>query len=268
MPTAPRIAIHPKGKQVQFFPEPHHYLLDGEKINSVTTLIKQWFPQFDAEAVAKKKALREGRSYEALLAEWSRKRDEAANFGTKVHLMAEKIIQETDVRAADHLAETDREKVYLATVKEALERIGRGYDFVEAEKIVFSPAAKVAGTVDLLLRSKSTGEFVVGDWKTNREIKYSGFRNEMGLGPCRLLENCNFNHYSLQASAYGALLTQEGYVPLAKTVRGVLLHLIDKGGGRVVCEYVKTKNFATETRIILAAGQDSGESTPPVTINS
>ncbi len=248
-----RTARHPKGFQIEFDPEPHHYLLDGKQLTSVTKLIQKWFPQFDAEAVAKKKADREGGSFESLLAEWSRKRDEAASFGTKIHLMADKILQEKDDRAADALVESERERSYLAAVREALVRIGRGYEVVESEKIVFSPGNMVAGTVDLLLRSLTTGEYVIADWKTNREIKYESFRQEMGLGPCRKLPNCNFNHYSLQASAYGELLTSEGYIEMSTSVRGVLLHLNERPGGQVVCDYVKTKNLAAEFRMILAS---------------
>lgn len=253
MQTEPRLATHPTGQHVEFHPEPHHYILDGEKLTSVTTLIQKWFPQFDAEAVAKKKAEREGGSYEALMLEWERKRVESANFGTKIHLMAETILKSADDRAADQLTEGPREKAYLAAVKEALARVGRGYEVVDCEKIVFSIANKVAGTIDLLLRSHSTGEFVIADWKTNREIKYSGFRQEMGHGPCQSLENCNFNHYSLQASAYAELLTSEGYVPpSSQGLRGVLLHLSEKPGGRVVCDYIKTKPLTAQARMILA----------------
>ncbi|MGZ3723751.1 MAG: PD-(D/E)XK nuclease family protein [Bdellovibrionales bacterium] len=252
MQITPRTASHPTGLQITFHPEPQDYLCNGEKLTSVTTLIHKWFPQFDAEAVAKKKAEREGGSYEALLVEWARKRDDASGFGTKVHLMVDTILQEKDDRAADQLAESAREKAYLTAIKEALVRIGRGYEFVESEKIIFSPGTKVAGTLDLLLRSKSTGEYVIGDWKTNREIKYTGYRQEMGSGPCERLANCNFNHYSLQASAYGALLTSEGYIPRVESVRGVLLHLTEKNG-TVVCDYVKTKNLTAESRLILSA---------------
>jgi hypothetical protein len=101
----------------------------------------------------------------------------------------------------------------------------------------------------LLLRSKSTGEYVIADWKTNREIKRSAFRDETGSGPFERLEDCNYNHYSLQASAYGALLTTEGYIPQVDSVRGVLLHLIERNG-RVVCDYVKTKDLSAESRLM------------------
>ncbi len=252
MQISPRTASHPKGSQIEFHPEPHDYLFNGEKLTSVTTLIQKWFPQFDALAVAKKKAEREGSDYQALLTEWATKREEASSFGSKVHLMVDKILQEKNDRAADHLAESAREKTYLVALKEALKRIALGYEFVESEKIIFSPERKVAGTLDLLLRSKSTGEFVIGDWKTNREIKYSGFREEMGSGPCARLANCNFTHYSLQTSAYGVLLTTEGYIPPVVSVRGVLLHLAEKGG-RVICDYVKTKDLTAESRLIIGA---------------
>jgi ATP-dependent exoDNAse (exonuclease V) beta subunit len=248
-----RTAKHPSGVSIEFHPEPHLYVFDGNQFPSVTRLIHRWFPEFDAESVAKKKAEREGGSYEALVREWSRKRDEAASFGSKIHLMAETIILENDDRAADDLAQGEREVAYLNAVKEALRRIRLGYDILETEKIVFSPDLKVAGTVDLLLRSRSTGEYVIADWKTNREIKYSSFRQERGTGPCRSLENCNFNHYSLQISSYSHLLTRERYLPDVQTVRGVLLHLSERGGN-VTCGYIKTKQFEFESQSILTAG--------------
>ncbi len=253
MQLNPRTACHPSGSQIEFHPEPHDYLFNGEKLTSVTTLVKKWFPQFDAMAVAKRKAEREGGDHETLIAEWARKRTEAADFGTKVHLMVDRILTEKNDRAADDLASNAREKSYLAAIKESLIRIERGYEFVESEKIIFSPGMKVAGTLDLLLRSKSTGEYVIGDWKTNREIKYAGYRDEVGSGPCEQLANCNFIHYSLQASAYGVLLSDEGYIPPAESVRGVLMHLSEKNG-RVVCDYIKTKDLTSESRRVIAEG--------------
>lgn len=245
-----RTAEHPRGWKIEFHPGEHHYISEGEKLTSVTTVIKRWFPQFDAEAVAKKKAAREGVAYEALLQEWERKRNDSANFGTKIHLMAELILGAQDSRAADHLAEDAREKMYLSKVNEVLTRIALGYEFIETEKIVFSAERKVAGTVDLLLRSRATGEYVVADWKTNREIKYQGFREETGHGLCASLQNCNFSHYSLQTSTYGHLLTSEGYLPDGTGVRGVLLHLTERNG-QVTCDYLKTKDLRAISEQIL-----------------
>lgn len=254
-----RRAKHPTGSEIEFHSEPHEYLLNGQSLPSVTRLIHLWFPVFDADSVAKKKAEREGKSYEALLQEWERKRDEAAVFGSKIHMLAEKLVLENDDRAADDLPQNAREKEYLEAVKEALRRIRLGYDVVEAEKIVFSPRLKVAGTIDLLLRSRATGEYVIADWKTNREIKYSSFRNEKGFGPCRQIENCNFNHYSLQVSAYAELLIGEQYLTQNLNVRGVLLHLSERAG-KVECSYIKTKPFVIEVQSLMAKGLNTQES--------
>lgn len=249
-----RQALHPGGKLLEFHPGPHRYLLEGEELTSVTRMIHRWFPEFDAETIARRKAEREGIQFDALLAEWARKRDEAAAFGTKAHLMAEKIVAEKNSAAADHLAETAREKSYLSAIKEALTRIALGYDVVETEMIVFSPGKKVAGTIDLLLRNRTTGEYVVADWKTNKEMKYKGYGDEKGSGPCANLVHCNFNHYSLQISAYGHLLASESYLPLGANVRGVLLHLREAPGGRVVCDYVKSKDLKFEAAACLEFG--------------
>lgn len=251
MQTTPRTATHPQGQEIEFHPEPHDYLLDGEKLTSVTTVIHRFFPRFDAEAVARKKAAREGGSFEALLEQWARKRDEAALFGTKAHFMADAILQTGDPQAADEWAESPREQAYLRAIQEALVRIEKAYEVVESEKIVFSPQLRIAGTVDLLLRSRASGEYVVADWKTNRELKFQSYGQEMGLGICSHLANCNFIHYSLQISAYSELLASEGYLTENQSVRGVLLHLAEKPGGLVVCDYVKTKDLRPEARAIL-----------------
>jgi ATP-dependent exoDNAse (exonuclease V) beta subunit len=247
-----RTADHPSGLKIEFHPEPHHYHLDGEKLDSVTSRIHKWFPQFDAGGVARKKAQREGLEAEALLAQWERKRDDAATFGSKIHLMAETIISENDDRAADGLPENERERMYLAAVKMAIARVRPAYDFVATEKIVFSPGARVAGTIDILMRSRHSGEWVVGDWKTNREIKFQGFRGEMGHGVCRELANCNFIHYSLQTAAYAELLTSESYLPSEDGVRGVLFHLKETRAG-VTCDFIKTRDLRVEARAILGA---------------
>lgn len=248
-----RRALHPAGHEIHFDPEPHAYLFGDETLTSVTTLIKKYFPQFDAPAVAARKAAREGVTVEELLAKWDRRRDEASTFGSKVHQMAELIIQAgVDLGAADHLAVTEREKTYLTTLKAALTRIGKFYDFVDCEKIIFSPGRKIAGTIDLLLRNKSTGAYVIADWKTNREIRQAAYRDEVGHDICRTLPNCNFIHYSLQLCAYRELLVSEGYVADPCEVGSILIHLKTTPGG-VGCEFLRPRELHREARDLIHA---------------
>ena len=238
-------ALHPGGREIHFDPDPHHYLLDGERLPSVTTLIKGSFPEFDAVAAAERKAAREGVEAAEVLKMWEKRRDEASRFGSKIHSMAELMILKQDHAAADHLAESEREKTYLVALRAALIRIGKFYDFVECEKIVFSPELKIAGTIDLLLRNKQTGAFVVADWKTNREIKQSAYREEVGHGVCGTLPNCNFIHYSLQLGAYRHILANEKYVDPGVELGAILIHL-RTGPNGVGCEFVRPRELVTE----------------------
>ena len=243
-------ALHPGGREIHFDPDPHHYLLDGERLPSVTTLIKGSFPEFDANAAAARKAAREGLAVEEVLAAWAKRRDEASLFGTKIHSMAELMILKQDFAAADHMAESEREKNYLVALRAALIRIGKFYDFIECEKIVFSPELKIAGTIDLLLRNKQTGAYVVADWKTNREIKQQAYREEVGHGVCATLPNCNFIHYSLQLGAYRDILAVENYVDPAVELGAILIHL-QTGPGGVRCEFVRPRELLAEARQLI-----------------
>ena len=247
-----RRALHPRGHEIHFDPEPHAYLFGEETLTSVTTLIKGFFPQFDAPTIAARKAAREGVAVEEILARWDQRRDEASSFGSKVHLMAETIIQNGDHGAADHLAVSEREQNYLRALKAALVRIGKYYDFIDCEKIIFSPDRKIAGTIDLLLRNKASGAYVIADWKTNRELRMNAYRDEVGHGVCARLANCNFIHYSLQLSAYRELLTSEGYVADPSEVGSILIH-IKTAGGVVGCDFVRPRELHVEARDLIAA---------------
>jgi len=245
-------ALHPSGREIHFDPDPHHYLLDGERLPSVTTLIKASFPEFDARAAAERKAAREGAAVEEILKGWEQRRDDASFFGSKIHSMAELMILKQDHAAADHLAHSEREKNYLTALRAALIRIGKFYDFVECEKIVFSPELKIAGTIDLLLRNKQTGAYVVADWKTNREIKQNAYREEVGHGVCESLPNCNFIHYSLQLGAYRHILSRENYVDPGVELSSILIHL-RTGGNGVVCEFVRPRDLLPEAQRLIDA---------------
>jgi ATP-dependent exoDNAse (exonuclease V) beta subunit len=93
-----------------------------------------------------------------------------------------------------------------------INRITDKYSVVAAEKLVFSPALKLAGTFDLLLEDKETGEMIIADWKTNEEIKTNNYFSK-GLSVLNFMDDCNFNHYSLQLNLYQYILEKEGYYP-------------------------------------------------------
>ena len=63
----------------------------------------------------------------------------------------------------------------------------------------------VKGRFDALFQetfSNEPSKFLLIDWKTNEEISKSSFGGKKMFGPCYNLQDCNFNHYSLQLEIY------------------------------------------------------------------
>lgn len=243
-------ALHPSGLKISFFEKKHEYLVGNERYDSVTSLIKSNFPAFDADKVSEIVAKKQGRDKKEILAEWEVTRKEAASFGTKFHSMVETILIKKDLEAANHFAVSEKEKRYLEALKKAVLEIGKSYDFLHVEKIVFSPSLKIAGTIDVILQNKKTGSLVVADWKTNKKIDFSGF--DKGLGPFKTLENCNFIHYSLQLSAYRHLLLREGYVEKNQAVNTALLHFADTGS-EILLNKIKPKDLNEPLLVLLGS---------------
>ena len=44
------------------------------------------------------------------------------------------------------------------------------------------------------------------DWKRTKELKYKSYGYKRGYGPCARIQDCNYNHYTLQLNMYKYLL--------------------------------------------------------------
>lgn len=91
----------------------------------------------------------------------------------------------------------------------------------KAEGRYWSARYRLAGSVDMLFRHRQTGLIIVVDWKRSKEIerhnRFCFCRDEHDPAACDAygihnltcsLENCNYNHYSLQLHTYSALLEE------------------------------------------------------------
>jgi ATP-dependent exoDNAse (exonuclease V) beta subunit len=245
-----KTAIHPSGITLLFDDTIHQYKVGGEVLTSVTTLIKQNFPEFDSVKIAKRKAKKDGVTEQSLLDLWQKIGDEASAFGNLVHLMAETIVRSKSFAAADDLAQTDKAKLYLEAVKASIAQILRNYEIIEPEQIVFSMKYKVAGTMDLLLRHRKTGKYLIADYKTSKEIKTSSYQGQRGYGPCARLENCNFIHYSLQLEIYKRILIEEGFVPSTSDVSGAIIHYVMQDG-KVILRQINSLKLSDVAQALL-----------------
>lgn len=179
-----------------FFDEGPHKYTDsfGNEYRSVTTLIGDYYPHFDADYWAHKKAREQSKSEKAIKAEWDRIKNEACERGTKTHNGLEDAIKEVSKfkNAIKYLTDTHTGRVITisdipALIPQSLNveefkkatnnkypEIYRIFDFyIERGYVIYSEIGAflmdylISGTIDIFCYRPT--DFVILDWKTNRD---------------------------------------------------------------------------------------------------
>jgi ATP-dependent exoDNAse (exonuclease V) beta subunit len=201
-----KTAEHPSGEIISFTEADHSYKdTQGKSYHSVTTFIHTFFPEFDTEAVSARYAERHNLSQDEVKKAWKENGDQAADFGSRVHAFAEAKLKGIDLP----MPTNGKDEMYFKAVDTFINTELSGYKLIESEKIIFSPKYLLAGTVDLLMKNRK-GQLCIMDWKTNKAIKFDNVYQH-GLDFFSHLDDCNYNHYSLQLNLYRRLLAEEGY---------------------------------------------------------
>ena len=179
----------------------HTYTLlsdPGLELQSCTEFVNSFFEPFNAKAVARKLVERSpkyrGRTVSSILAEWSR----AERNGTQTHQEIARCLCSSEQPT---MVGADTALRWLARKHPATE-----YDYL-VERLICAPSIQLAGTIDLLVRNRSTGQFILIDWKTTKKFKRTPYKGKQGIrGPGRRLGDCHLTKYGLQLSAYRYIL--------------------------------------------------------------
>lgn len=235
-------AINPHGIPIVFTEEDHSYVT---QINytSVTTLVGMFFPKFDAEKIAPLSAHKHGKTTEEILAEWKKAGDDACVLGTKIHETCEDILLGNPLRNSPS---NEHEERLFNVAKTAASKILDDFEILGVEKLIFNELLGIAGTIDLLAKSKKSGKVYIFDWKTNKRILKESDFGKKGLGPLTHLDDCNYNHYALQLSIYQYILLKTGYVSTDTSFGRALLHLTEYEPRSIMIPY-----FETETEKVI-----------------
>ena len=215
------------GQTCIFEEEGHTYTIQetGQVLTSGTTFIKQFHQAFDGPKVAKKIAAKRGTTPEVLLAEWKEKGERASLQGSMVHEYAQWIY--SDIDGPPYVIDTDN-RVGRLTVQllQACDKLReKGFEPVEAEKIIFSARLGIAGMIDLLMIDPA-GRVVVLDWKSNEKLTTNN-SFETCFPPIEHLEYANLNLYALQLSLYQFILETENYFPVGQEFKRLIVHLTE-----------------------------------------
>jgi hypothetical protein len=182
---------------------------DDIKWISVTSLVSNFKKPFDAKAVAarvtkSKRSKWYGIAPEKILEIWDSEANRATTLGTYYHNQ-----READLCSFASMEREGTTIPVIAPVEEIdglkqapSQRLDPG---VYPEHMVFLKSAGICGQSDLV--EVVNGCVNITDYKTNKEIKTESFKDWEGiseklLSPVNNLDDCNFNHYSLQLSIY------------------------------------------------------------------
>ncbi len=223
----------------------------GQVLTSVTTIIKQYTPLFDAPAMAQrmvdtKKPAYAGMNAIEIQEQWKSKAKVSSEEGTAVHDYLENWIF---INGDDCYIRSDRVDILCKQVDKMFPKLLERFSVVETEKIVFSSSLGWAGQVDMLMSDDQAHDLILIDWKTNAKItdETSAFGNL--LGPLKHLKNADVVKYGLQLGIYEKILECEDYYPGFNGYRKALIHLREIGG-----KVVKVKDYRKEIKKMVMKG--------------
>jgi hypothetical protein len=247
---------------VKFIEDTHSYIsLNPEeniKWTSVTRFISKYKEPFDKEGVAEKcsknkKSKWYGLTKQEILDVWANETERALELGNFYHNQ-----RESDMLAINTM---EREGVEIPIVKPLIEndiKIAPKQKLQEGiypEHFAYLKSVGICGQADYV--EVVNGKINIMDYKTNKEIKKESFKNWEGISkkmiePLHHLDDCNYNHYTLQMSLYMYMMLKHNpkLKPGNLTIRhvkfkiaaegnfGYPIHLLDDNNDPVVNEIV------------------------------
>ena len=213
--TLARINGHPRDGDITFQEEGHIYTITGIDKHpvSVTTLIHQNFPHFDADLIITKMMRGKnwptskyfGMNQEEIKKLWEDNGKEASGLGTTMHKSIEDFIesQVSGVPFESNGMKTKEFSFFLQFWKDFKES-NPNFQPYRTEWLVYDIEKLISGSIDMTFANEK-GEIAILDWKRSKEIKKSNPFGK-GLGVLSHMDDCNFSHYSLQLNIYRYLL--------------------------------------------------------------
>lgn len=236
---------HPRDLDLTFYDDTHTYIHKGVQLTSVSNVIKAFFQEFDAEAVAQRKAAQMGISPTRLLEQWGAKGALAREVGIFIHDQIERSFLGLPTKESYHFSyegneikhhETisiDQEMKYFADLCQ--HPILRLHPVYRTEWRIYDEDLRIAGTIDCLLRSPE-GKYVMIDWKRSEKIgtEYDGnfiptttnpYPYGTGKGILSHMSDTPYTKYILQQNLYAQILRTRYGIEVSEMYLAVLSHV-------------------------------------------
>ena len=222
--------------------------LEKDKINwtSVTSFVGKFKPKFNAKVQAKKSSKNKrskwyGMTEKEILNAWNSETERAIELGNWYHNQREENICEFNTIERDGVEVpiirpiTDDNGIKIAPNQKIK-------DGVYPEHFVYLKSLGLCGQADLV--TIVNGKINILDFKTNKEIKETGFTNWEGItskmyNPVSHLDDCNLKHYNLQLSLYAYIIKKHN--PKLKIGKSQIQHVSFEKEGENKYGYPITK---------------------------
>lgn len=221
-----KINAHPRDNRIEFYPEPHIYMIDNVPVSSASTIISKFFPEFDAYGKAYGLSPSNplyGNPPEKIVQIWKQRGEEASNLGTYLHEQIEKYYLKQPFE------ETGEFHLFKQFVKDHY-----NIEPYRSEWRIFDDNHNIAGTIDLIV--KNGNGFDIYDWKRSRKvvdiyagcpIKTDSWGNR-GVGELSDIHDTSYNRYCLQQSLYRYILEKNYNLRISKMYLIILYPDYDK----------------------------------------
>jgi len=189
-------------KGLEFEEDAHKYLFNSKPIKiSVSGLIKNYYEPFDSYSISLAIAKRDNVTQESVLEGWDNEGTKGIKKGNKAHLFGEVYPFNKHLEASDN---------YEKAIVKFWNDLPSHIIPVIMELRMFHKEHMFAGTADILLYNTITGMFILGDYKTNKDL-FKNYKGKKMLSPFNKMFDCAFSKYQLQLSYYQILFEQTGF---------------------------------------------------------
>lgn len=241
-----RSLLQSKFGNIVFEEIPHRYTIDGVEYTPVSNIISQYETPFDEERISRGYAERNGLSQEEVLTSWKWTNRCAIIMGSRAHTFGESytnlMCNHKELICDQNMPQYIEEENWLVptfpqefAIKKFYDEIHKSLHPIGAEFKLSTQyidnAKPICGTTDILFyydapNPKDSG-FVVGDWKSNRELTKDFIRSKgiMMLPPFDNMYDEALSHYYIQFNLYQRMLESVGLNIIARR----LIHI--KGDG-------------------------------------
>lgn len=186
-------------KDLNFREDTHTYYVKDKSLSiSVSGMIKKYKHPTDWDSVLKASAKKWNTTPEELSRKWKENGDKACAIGNVAHLFGENYTFDRSLKPS-----TGYEKAITRFWNDLPSYIVP----LLVEVKMYHKKKDFAGTADILLYNKNTGQVYVADYKTNKDL-FKNYKGQTMIGPFNHLLDTPFNHYQLQLSYYQILLEQ------------------------------------------------------------